>query len=276
MAVSINQRRELQAAPTRAAVAATQPVVTAPAAAAASTQASAQSAPAVKAAASPTNPYSGNSELSYWYQQLTNQQPFVFNPATNPLYKLLSNNYATMGQAAMRDATGQAAGLTGGYGSSYSQAAGQQAYNALIQQMNQALPSIYQSEHDAYNNQQSLALARFQDAWNRWMQEREFDLQQQQWEWSKTHPNGAAGGGSTSSGVKKYYSGNTTSSSTGNKAELEKLATEMSSNLNAYKKLGDLAGAEEYYNGIIKNSKLSEEDIAYIRQILQSARLLFW
>jgi len=50
----------------------------------------------------------------------------------------------------MMDTMGQAAALTGGYGSTYSQSVGQQQYNAYLQQLNEIVPDIYSMAYDRY------------------------------------------------------------------------------------------------------------------------------
>jgi guanine deaminase len=52
------------------------------------------------------------------------------------------------GQQAMRDTMGQAAALTGGYGNTYAQQAGEQAYAAYLSRLNDVLPELY---GEAYN-----------------------------------------------------------------------------------------------------------------------------
>ena len=54
---------------------------------------------------------------------------------------------------AMMDTMGQAAALTGGYGSSYSQMVGQQAYQGYLQQLNDKVPELYQLALDQYNRE---------------------------------------------------------------------------------------------------------------------------
>ena len=51
---------------------------------------------------------------------------------------------------AMRDTMGQAAALTGGYGSSYSQSVGQQQYDAYLQRLADVLPETYGMALDAW------------------------------------------------------------------------------------------------------------------------------
>ena len=49
-----------------------------------------------------------------------------------------------LGQQGMMDTMGQAAALTGGYGNSYAQTAGQQTYQGYLQQLNDRIPDLYQ------------------------------------------------------------------------------------------------------------------------------------
>jgi hypothetical protein len=53
----------------------------------------------------------------------------------------------------MMDTMGQAAALTGGYGNTYAQNVGQQAYQGYLQQLNDNIPQYYQMALDAYNAQ---------------------------------------------------------------------------------------------------------------------------
>jgi hypothetical protein len=58
-----------------------------------------------------------------------------------------------LGQQAMMDTMGQAAAMTGGYGNSYAQTAGQQAYQGYLQQLNNIVPELYQMAWDRYNQE---------------------------------------------------------------------------------------------------------------------------
>lgn len=93
------------------------------------------------------------------------------------LYKNYRENYVQQGQKAMRDATGNAASLTGGYGSTYSAAVGQQAYDNYLSQLNDRsldirdrLYSKYRDEGqdlynqlNAVNNQDNIDYSRYRD-----------------------------------------------------------------------------------------------------------------
>jgi hypothetical protein len=51
---------------------------------------------------------------------------------------------------AMMDTMGQAAAMTGGYGNSYAQGVGQQAYQGYLQQLNSKIPELYQLAMSKY------------------------------------------------------------------------------------------------------------------------------
>lgn len=54
---------------------------------------------------------------------------------------------------AMQDTMGQAAAMTGGYGNSYAQSVGQQAYQAQLENLNDIVPELYQMALDKYNQE---------------------------------------------------------------------------------------------------------------------------
>lgn len=61
--------------------------------------------------------------------QIQNPSGYSYSFANDPLFNYYADMYTQKGKQASMDAMGQAAGLTGGYGNSYAQAAGNQAYN---------------------------------------------------------------------------------------------------------------------------------------------------
>lgn len=67
-------------------------------------------------------------QLAALYQELAGRQPFSYDPETDSAFARYARMYQQKGRAAMEDTMGQAAALTGGYGSSYAENAGQQAY----------------------------------------------------------------------------------------------------------------------------------------------------
>lgn len=78
-------------------------------------------------------------------------QPFQYNPQTDAMYQSYLATMDSLGQRAMKDTMGQAAALSGGYGSSYAQNVGNQAYNQYLEQANANLPSFYNMAYNQYN-----------------------------------------------------------------------------------------------------------------------------
>lgn len=92
-----------------------------------------------------------DAQIQSLYQQIMGHGPFKYDSATDPLYQQYKQDYAQGGQTAMRDTMGQAAALTGGYGSSYAQSVGQQQYNEYLQKLANVLPETYSAALSAYN-----------------------------------------------------------------------------------------------------------------------------
>lgn len=91
----------------------------------------------------PTYTPSYDDEIQRLYSEIVNRGKFNYDLLSDPLYQQYREQYVNQGNMAMMDAMGQAAALTGGYGSSYSQAVGQQQYNAYLNQLNQMVPEFY-------------------------------------------------------------------------------------------------------------------------------------
>lgn len=132
-------------------------------------------------------------ENNPWYtqaqqtlEQINNRDPFRFDLNASALYQMYKNQAMVNGQYAMRDTMGQAAGLTGGYGSSYAQNAGQQAYNRYLEGLNDKVPDIYAQERAAYDQQGDDLYKRWQmlnnmynSDYDRWLSERNWNYQQE-------------------------------------------------------------------------------------------------
>ena len=89
------------------------------------------------------------------YDQVMSQKDFTYDLNGDALWQQYKDQYTTQGRLAMMDTMGQAAALTGGYGSSYAQNAGQQAYQGYLQQLNDRVPELYQLALSKYNNDQA-------------------------------------------------------------------------------------------------------------------------
>ena len=114
--------------------------------------------------------------------QIQNRPKFQYDVNADALYQQVAQNYMQQGQQAMMDTMGQAAALTGGYGNSYAQTAGQQQYNQhllglaeMVPQFQQMALQQYQMEGDDLMDRYALmmqqdesAYARYQDDLNRY------------------------------------------------------------------------------------------------------------
>lgn len=105
-----------------------------------------------------TSPW--QAQLNDTIQKILNREKFDYDLNGDALYQQYKDQYTTQGKMAMMDTMGQAAAMTGGYGNSYAQGVGQQAYQGYLQQMNDRIPELYQlalskyqMEGDALNDQ---------------------------------------------------------------------------------------------------------------------------
>ena len=113
--------------------------------------------------------------LAALYDEIEGRQAFSYDPETDSAFAQYARLYRQKGRAAMEDTMGQAAALTGGYGSSYAQGAGQQAYSRYMQELMALLPefedrarSAYQQEGNDLRARYDLLDQREQNAYGRW------------------------------------------------------------------------------------------------------------
>lgn len=92
-------------------------------------------------------------ELTALYDQIRNRKKFSYDLGTDPLYQQYREQYQRQGRLAMQDTIGQASALTGGYGSTYAEQVGQQAYNAYLQNLNDIVPSLQQQAYQRYRDE---------------------------------------------------------------------------------------------------------------------------
>ena len=127
-------------------------------------------------------------QLKDIYDKIMNREKFSYDLSDDPLWQQYKDQYTQKGRMAMLDTMGQAAALTGGYGSSYGQAVGQQQYNAYMQQLAAVMPELYDRARSAYDAEGNRMLqeyeltgdlasndySKYQDAYNRWLAERSY------------------------------------------------------------------------------------------------------
>jgi hypothetical protein len=128
-------------------------------------------------------------KLENLYNSLMGRDPFKYNFNEDPMYRMYRDQYRQQGRTAMQDTMGQAAKLTGGYGSSYAQTAAQQQYQSYLQQLNNVIPELrnqayqewkaegedlkdkYNLTNTAYNNEYQ----QYRNNVSDWQQDRSFD-----------------------------------------------------------------------------------------------------
>jgi hypothetical protein len=128
------------------------------------------------------------SQLDDTINKILNREKFSYDLNGDALYQQYKDKYIKQGKMAMGDAIGQASAMTGGYGNSYAQSVGQQAYQAQLENLNDIVPELYQMALDKYNqegqdlyNQFSLLgvqedrdYGRYRDSVGDWQNERNY------------------------------------------------------------------------------------------------------
>ena len=132
---------------------------------------------------------------------IMNRKPFQYDLNSDALYNQAAQRYIQQGQMAMMDTMGQASALTGGYGNSYAQQAGQQAYQGYLQGLNDNIAQYYQLAYDRYNQEgnqmrQDLSMlnqaedsdyGRYQDKYNQWYNERAYADNRSDTQWERDY-----------------------------------------------------------------------------------------
>ena len=127
-------------------------------------------------------------QLNETISQILNRDKFSYDLNGDALYQQYKDQYVQQGKMAMMDTMGQAQAMTGGYGNSYAQSVGQQAYQGYLQQLNEVVPELYGMALDQYNQegqdmynraalmaqQEDRDYGRYQDAMNAWLAERDY------------------------------------------------------------------------------------------------------
>ena len=92
-------------------------------------------------------------QLDDTIKKILGREKFSYDLNGDALYQQYKDKYQKQGKMAMMDTMGQAAAMTGGYGNSYAQSVGQQAYNAQLENLNDIVPELYQMAYDQYNQE---------------------------------------------------------------------------------------------------------------------------
>lgn len=89
-------------------------------------------------------------QLNTLYDQIVNRKPFKYDVNGDLLYRQMADQAMKNGALAARNAMGQAAALTGGYGNSYAEQVAAQAYQQNMAALNDNIPELYQQALNAY------------------------------------------------------------------------------------------------------------------------------
>ena len=128
------------------------------------------------------------SRLESTLDQILNRKEFRYDMNADALYNQYRDQYLRQGRLAMEDTLGQAAALTGGYGSSYAQQVGQQTYQGYLAGLNDKLPELYRlalskyqlegdqlrGKYDLLSDREAGDYGRYQDAVKAWQTERDY------------------------------------------------------------------------------------------------------
>lgn len=115
------------------------------------------------------------------------------------LYNNLRDQYLAAGDRAMRDIMGDAQAASGGYGSSFTQSVGQQAYDQSLSQFNNVALDVYDRVYNQYlqegqelynqlgmlNQQDSIDYGRYRDEVADWMADRNYYAGRYDSSWSQ-------------------------------------------------------------------------------------------
>lgn len=126
-------------------------------------------------------------QIAQMLQEIMDGGEFKYDFAVDPIYQQYAERYNRNGKLAMMDTMAQAAAMTGGYGSTYGQQVGQQAYNGYMQDLNAVVPDLYEMAFERYlaendRKRNNLAVLQGMDdtEYNRFMDQLAFDYQKQQ------------------------------------------------------------------------------------------------
>lgn len=132
-----------------------------------------------------TSPWQKN--LNDTIDKILNREKFSYDMNADAFYQQAKDRYVQQGKQAMMDTIGQQTALTGGYGNSWAQTAGQQAYHGYLQGLNDKLTDFYGIARGAYDaetddlyNQFNMFNDRDQQDYARYVDDRDYNEQVRQ------------------------------------------------------------------------------------------------
>ena len=117
-----------------------------------------------------------NEQIAAIYEEMKNRPDFTYDPEKDENYQRYARFYQNAGRDAMEDTMGQAAALSGGYHSSYAQAAAQQTYQQYLEKLAQLIPQLRSEARKGYDRQGESLQDRYEqlqgmerEEYDRWM-----------------------------------------------------------------------------------------------------------
>lgn len=210
-----------------------------------------------------------------------NNRKFSYDMNKDALYQQYAKQYKALGNQAMQESQANASTLTGGYGSSYVQTAGQQAYNSYLQQLNDIVPDLYAQSRtnydtetnelynklDTYNNMDS-------EAYSRWSNNRDYMRNVYNSEWDHNAVQNTTETNKTIQTEKNNSSSSSTNSTYTPKASATR-PTVTSNDYKYYQNTKDFltnngfSGAAENllgFSDFVKESKKNNSDYTYTKK----------
>ena len=146
-----------------------------------------------------TSPYL--TELSSIMDRILNREEFTYDVNADALYQQYKDHYTTLGKTAMRDAMGEAAAMNGGYGSTWAQSVGTQAYQGALSELGNVIPALYEMAYGRYRDEgdalyeayamlsdrEAASYGQYRDALDDWQKETETLLSRYQEEKSEDY-----------------------------------------------------------------------------------------
>ena len=87
------------------------------------------------------------------FDKILNRGKFEYDMNADTLYKQAMDKYTQQAKMGMQDTMGQAQAMTGGYGNSYAQTAGQQVYDKTMQNVTDMLPAMEERSRNKWNEE---------------------------------------------------------------------------------------------------------------------------
>ena len=100
-------------------------------------------------------------QINDLYGQMVNRPDFQYDVNGDALYQQYRDKYVQNAKRSMKDTMGQATALTGGYGSTYAQGVGQQAYDENMRSLTDKVPELADQAFDRYKQQGDQILTNF-------------------------------------------------------------------------------------------------------------------